>query len=116
VDNLCINNSSAIDALDDPSTEHQHFRQANQEATMLSLVGWTINTAWTPSRVNIPGNGAADQAAKYGAIDTSITCPHAITTKTWMKEECKRLFYKFWKAELPDSQTTLAIIERKLEH
>jgi hypothetical protein len=27
---LCIDNSSAIDALDDPSTEHQHVRQANQ--------------------------------------------------------------------------------------
>jgi ribonuclease HI len=79
---LCIDNSSAIDVLDDPSTEHQHARQADQEATTLSLAGWTINTAWTPSHVNIPGNEAADQAAKHGATDTSITCPHAITTKT----------------------------------
>jgi hypothetical protein len=53
---------------------------------------------------NIPGNEAADQAAKHGATDTSITCPYAITTKTWMKVECNRLFYKAWKAELPDSQ------------
>jgi hypothetical protein len=104
---LCIDNSSAIDALDDPSTEHQHARQATQEATTLSLAGWTINTTWTPSHVNIPGNEAADQAAKHGAIDTSITCPHAITTKTWMKAECKRLFYKAWKAESPDSQPSM---------
>jgi hypothetical protein len=80
------------------------FPTANQEATTLSLAGWTINTTWTPSHVNIPGNEAADKEAKYEATDTSITCPHAITTKTWMKTECKRLFYKAWKAELPDSQ------------
>jgi ribonuclease HI len=104
---LCIDNSSAIDALDDPSTEHQHTRQANQEATTLSLAGWTINTAWMPSHVNIPGNKAVDQEAKHGATDTSIIYPDAITTKTWMKAECKRLFYKAWRAELPDSQPSM---------
>jgi hypothetical protein len=36
---LCIDNSSAMDALDDSATEHQHARQANQEATTLSLAG-----------------------------------------------------------------------------
>jgi hypothetical protein len=70
---LCIDNSSAIDALDDPSTEHQHTRQANQEATTLSLAGWTINTTRTPSYANIPWNEAADLAAKHEATDTSIT-------------------------------------------
>jgi hypothetical protein len=49
----------------------------------------------------------ADQAAKHGATDTRITCPHAITTKTWIKAECKRIFYKAWKAELPDSQPSM---------
>jgi hypothetical protein len=41
------------------------------------------------------------------ALLKSIICPHAITTKTWMKAECKRLFYKAWKAELPDSQLSM---------
>jgi hypothetical protein len=104
---LCIYNYSAIDALDDLSTEHQHARQANQHAIMLSLAGWTINITWTPSHINIPGNEAADQAAKHRATDTSIICPHAITAKTWMKAECKRLFYKAWKAELPDPQSSM---------
>jgi hypothetical protein len=57
---LCIDNSSANGVLDDPSTEHQHARQANQEATTISLTGWTINTTSPPSHINIPGDEAAD--------------------------------------------------------
>jgi hypothetical protein len=96
---LWIDNSSAIDALDDPSMEYQHARQANQAATTLSLAEWIINTTWIPSHVNIPENEAADQTAKYGVTDTNTICPHTIITKTWMKAKCKRLFYKAWKVE-----------------
>jgi hypothetical protein len=120
---FCIDNSSTIDALDDPSTEHQHARQANQEATTLSLAGWTINTTWTPSHFNIPGNEATGQAAKYRETDTIITYPHAVTTKPWMKAECKRLSTKLGKQNFRThnhqcnfQQTSPVINGRKLEH
>jgi ribonuclease HI len=66
---LSIDNCSAIDALEDPSTEHQDAGPANQQGTTLSLAGWTINTTWTASQANIPGNEAAGQAAKHRATD-----------------------------------------------
>jgi ribonuclease HI len=93
---LCIDNSSAIDSLNNNTYNHHHARHAIEAATELITTGWTISTVWVPSHTGITGNKRADIQAKAGASNNRLLCQHSVTTKTWLLAEAKRKFMSEW--------------------
>lgn len=81
---LCIDNTSAARSLASNTSNHEFARNTIVSAIALKEKGWAIRTVWTPAHVGIPGNEAADEMAKRGALDNKTLCTHSRTAKTWL--------------------------------
>lgn len=104
---LCIDNSSAIEALTDNTYESEYAREAIHSASHLTTNGWTINAIWTPSHCGITGNERADDLAQEGAQTSTTPGPHARTTQAWLYAESKRILLHEWKQHLPHAHASL---------
>jgi ribonuclease HI len=78
---ICIDNTSAIEALRFNKYNSEPGRQAIKTACTLLETGWQISTAWTPSHSNILGNELADKMAKKRAENNGNECSRSFTSK-----------------------------------
>jgi hypothetical protein len=87
---LCIDNTSAIEALRFNKYNSEPARQAIKTACAFLETGWQISTVWTPSHSDILGNELADKMAKKGAENNGNERSGSFTSKAWLQARVKQ--------------------------
>jgi ribonuclease HI len=86
---ICIDNTSAIEALRFNKYNSEPARQAIKTACTLLETGWEISTVLTPSHSDILGNELADKMAKKGAENNGNECSRSFASKAWLQATVK---------------------------
>jgi hypothetical protein len=94
---ICIDNTAAIDTLQDNNSNSEAARIASTLASLLVQKGWKISSLWTPAHREIEGNEYADEMAKKGADSSLNLSPRLFSSKTWLKAESTRRHLQNWK-------------------
>lgn len=102
---IFTDNQAAIQAMANPKCPSGQYILAHAIRAMDQLRdrGWEVQLSWIPAHVGVPGNEAADRAAKEAAGSSHLTlsqslCTLTATTKSATRQSMRIEWDKSWEA------------------